>query len=146
MKWALIKAGLVRNVAIGDSEFAAAVAGLFDAVVDVTGQVVGPGWTYDGSTFTAPVEALADAKARRVTAIKAEALTRITAVLPTIADFNTLDLVKEIILSIAPAARQLTADLQSVVNIYTAAKTAIGSVLAAGTVAAVDAVEVSWPS
>jgi hypothetical protein len=146
MKWALINAGLVRNVAVGNSAFATAVAGLFDAVVDVTGDPVGPGWTYDGTNFTPPVESLADAKARRTTAIKAAALTRITAVLPTIDSFDTLDLVKEIVLSIAPAARQLTADLQAVVDIYTAAKTAIGSVQAATTVAQVDAVTVSWPS
>ena len=145
-RYALINSGIVRNVAVGDADFAALVASHFDAVVDVTAIACGPGWAYDGSTFTAPVETLAEAQERRTAAIKAEGLARIQAVMPAVSDIDTLELVRELILSIAPAARQLTADMTTISNIYAAARTALIAIRNATTVAQVDAVTVSWPS
>ena len=54
MKIALIKDGLVENVIKADSMD---VAMLFPEhlCIDVTGLYVGPGFTWDGNEFTAPV-------------------------------------------------------------------------------------------
>ena len=56
---------------------------------------------------------------------KTEGLSRIQAVIPAITDFDTLQLVKEMILSIAPTARQLTTNIQSASDIYQAGSDAI---------------------
>lgn len=45
---AYIENGKVTNVALGDADFAAATGGVF------TTEEVSKGWSYDGSTFTAP--------------------------------------------------------------------------------------------
>ena len=49
-------------------------------------------------------------------------------------------------LSIAPAARQLTTKMQFCSDTYQAGKTAIDAVLAASSVAEVDAVTPAWPA
>lgn len=90
-------------------------------------------------------ELLQQAKQARRESIKSDALSRIQATLPGINSFDTLDLVRNLYLSIAPAARSATADLQAAINVYTAAATAIASVNAATTPAEVAAVVVTWP-
>ena len=47
-KIAIIDAGRVRNVVLGDADFAQAVGGI------ICPDEVGPGWLYDGASFTAP--------------------------------------------------------------------------------------------
>jgi hypothetical protein len=84
-------------------------------------------------------------KETRIAGIKAEGLSRIQAVLPGITSFDTLELIREVWLSIAPAARAPTSPFNSVINIYSAGRTAILSIKAATTVAQVDAVTPSWP-
>ena len=54
MKYALINAGVVENVVICDVSFISNYESDYDEVIDVTGQYVGPGFTYDGQSFTAP--------------------------------------------------------------------------------------------
>jgi len=57
MQYALIKNNVVENIAVGDEDWATAIASDWQFVVDVTDMVSLPGlnWTYNGSTFTAPV-------------------------------------------------------------------------------------------
>ena len=61
-------------------------------------------------------------RATKIQELKDEGLSRIQAVLPAISSFDTLELVREMWLSIAPAARAATADFQSVIDIYQAAR------------------------
>lgn len=63
-RWALIEDGMVTNVVLDD------VAPTPDAV-DVTGVHVGPGWLYDGQTFTEPPETEDQAAHRRAAEIRA---------------------------------------------------------------------------
>ncbi len=51
MRYALIKNGLVENVAEGNNPD---VFKGFDDVIDVNSQSVSPGWSYDGLKFSAP--------------------------------------------------------------------------------------------
>ena len=89
---------------------------------------------------------LADYKAAKIAAIKKEGLTRIQAVVPGIDGFDTLQLVRELWLSINSNARTSpTASMTSVINIYNAGRTGIINVNAATTKAQVDAVVVAWP-
>ena len=56
MEFALIKNNIVENTVLCDSENLASV--LYSAdylVINIDGSSVGPGWSYDGETFTAPV-------------------------------------------------------------------------------------------
>ena len=63
---ALLKGGVVQNVIVSTVAFASTLAG-YDAVVDVTGKVCGPGYTTaDNITFTAPVAAVAHAPASAI--------------------------------------------------------------------------------
>ncbi|MFN9029638.1 MAG: hypothetical protein ACK54C_02100 [Betaproteobacteria bacterium] len=78
-------------------------------------------------------------------AVRAEALTRIQAEMPGINDFEALQLVRELWLSIAPAARQPTAKLAKVLAIHQAARQAITAIQSATDRPAVDAVVVTWP-
>jgi hypothetical protein len=57
MNYALINNNLVENVADADQAWAQSVAPDWQYVVDLTGMNPEPGinWTFDGSTFTAPV-------------------------------------------------------------------------------------------
>lgn len=89
---------------------------------------------------------LADQKATRVALIKAEGLVRINTTFPAITSLDEVSFYAELWLSIAPAARAATAPFQKIINIYSAAKTAIVSVNAATTKAQIDAVVVAWPA
>lgn len=56
MEFALIKNNIVENTVLCESENLASV--LYSAdylVINIDGSSVGPGWSYDGETFTAPV-------------------------------------------------------------------------------------------
>lgn len=58
MIYALVKNGLVENVIVAKPEFAKGLEKNFDHVLDVSEEPnrPGPGWTYDGEKFSAPVE------------------------------------------------------------------------------------------
>lgn len=89
------------------------------------------------------------AKELKIAELKAEGLRRIQLVFPAIDNFETLLLVKNIILSIAPAARQLTASMTSVSNIYDAGVNAQTAINAMTDLATIEAYNVStqpvWP-
>ena len=69
--------------------------------------------------------------------------------MPAITDWDALDLVREQFLSIAPAARQPTANLQSLIDVFQAGKTAADAINAMTDVTVIDAYDVSadpgWP-
>jgi hypothetical protein len=91
-------------------------------------------------------ETLAHAKRRRAIEIKHEGLSRMQTRFGALRDFETVQLLREVILSVAPAARQLTADFTWLQDTFQAGKTALAAVEAATTVAQVDAVTPSWPA
>lgn len=108
-----------------------------------------PSGSEDDAALTALVASyndLAAIKAARVAAIKLDGLAHIQAVYPAIRSFDDLQLVSDIILSIVPAARQLTADMTKAAAIWNAGKAAIASVNAATTAAQVAAVVAAWPA
>lgn len=84
-------------------------------------------------------------KAWKIDVIKSDGLARISAVFPAIQNFDLLDLVVNIVRSIAPAARQLTPELATARDIWQAGQDAIAEVQAATTEAQVDAVTPVWP-
>lgn len=88
---------------------------------------------------------LPDYKAERIAAIKADGLARIQAVFPAINSFDELALIREMFLSVLPAARSPTANWQRMIDIYTAGRNAITAVNKATTQAQVDAVSPAWP-
>jgi hypothetical protein len=92
-----------------------------------------------------PPLTLAEAKARKRSEIGQEAARRVGLLFPGDVPLGTLALVRELYLSIAPAARAPTAKWTSAGAIVQAALTGVDAVAAAGTVAAVDAVTVAWP-
>ena len=88
------------------------------------------------------------ALANMIQDLKVEGLNRIQAVMPAISNFDTLELVREMWLSIAPAARSATADFQTIIDIYQAARDGIIYLkgATAGQVAAYDVTtDPSWP-
>ena len=89
-------------------------------------------------------KALAD----KIQELKNEGLSRIQAVMPAINNFDTLELVREMWLSTAPAARNATATFQSIIDIYQAARDGV-IVLNNATPAEVTTYDVltdpSWP-
>jgi hypothetical protein len=89
---------------------------------------------------------LAAQKAERIGLIKADGLTRINGLFSAITSLDEIAWYAEQWLSVAPAARAATTNFQKVIDIYTAAKTAITSVNAATTKAQIDAVTVNWPA
>lgn len=101
-----------------------------------------------GAAFT-PTELVSKAKAAKIEELRAERLVRIQAVLPGVTSDDTLELMSEMWLSIAPAARQATATWQNAINIYTAGKQAGIAVNALTTVAEIELYNVatnpSWP-
>lgn len=109
-------------------------------------------WMRAGNTpdpYVAPPddpETLDHAKARRIAELKAAGVARMQARFPAIADFDTAALVRQIVLSIAPAARALTADIAWLGTVWQAGADGVAAVRAATTVAAVDAVTVAWPA
>ena len=93
-----------------------------------------------------PVPTLDQYKAARVQTIKQTGVGRLRTRFPTVADFDVVQLMREVVLCIAPAARAMTADFQWAADTYDAGKAAIVQVNAAPTKAAVDAVVVNWPA
>lgn len=91
-------------------------------------------------------ETLAEAKVRRAVEIKREGAERMATRFPALDNFETIQLVREVILSVAPAARQLTPDFTWVSDTYLAGKTALASVQSATTIAQVNAVTPAWPA
>jgi hypothetical protein len=93
--------------------------------------------------------ALADSKSEKVKELKAEGLARIAVVMPAITDWDTLDLVREQFLSVAPAARRATATFQSIIDIFQAGKNAATAINGFATTTEVEAYDVvnspSWP-
>lgn len=90
---------------------------------------------------------LPDYKAEKIEAIKAEGLARIHQTFEAITSFDQLDLIRELYLSILPAARTSpTARWQRMVNIWQAGRAAITQVRNATTQAQVDAVTPAWPA
>ncbi|MDH3325151.1 MAG: hypothetical protein OEM38_00375 [Gammaproteobacteria bacterium] len=97
--------------------------------------------TEDGAVKIHPVEreaeaqviidtydALPDYKKIKIEELKLEALSRVQIVYPSISNFDELKLVKDIIISIAPAARQLPADMTITTNIYQAGVDAVAAI------------------
>lgn len=106
------------------------------------------GFVWSNVTMTwQDARTLVDLKAHTRQSIRREAARRITARLGEImADPDMLVLVKTIYLSIAPAARQPTTDMQWLIDMAQAVQTAVAQVTAANTKAEVAAVTVAWPT
>ncbi len=87
-------------------------------------------------------------QAQRRAEIKAEGLSRINGIFPALDSLDEVQFQAELWLSIAPAARQATADFQKAIDIYSAAKDAIAVVngMNLATVQVYDAVtSPAWP-
>lgn len=80
------------------------------------------GWSYTNGQFYPP---LSNVKQAKVLEVKKEGLKRIALIFPAVRSVEELDLISEFWLSIAPAARQPTANFTQVINIRAAAKAAI---------------------
>lgn len=91
-------------------------------------------------------ETLAQAKLRKAAAIRSEGMGRIHTRFAALKDFDDLKLIRELILSILPAALNLTANLAWVRDTYQAGAAALGQVAAAASIAEVDAVTPAWPA
>jgi hypothetical protein len=90
---------------------------------------------------------LAVAKKAKRSSINDEAFFRVRARLGDIfGSPDGLNLVRVLWLSIAPAARQPTADMQWLIALALAVQAALGEVDAAATIAEVEAVAVAWPA
>lgn len=110
-------------------------------------------WTVYPEGHDAAVQAIIDAydvkidmRAAKILAIKLEGLSRISAIFPAIGDLDELEFYSELWSSIKATAKQTTVNLQRVIDIYAAAKTAIAAVKNATTKAGITAVTVSWPA
>jgi hypothetical protein len=92
-------------------------------------------------------DALPDQKAVAIVGVKATALAKMQTIFPALADIDTVNLVAELWLSVAPAARSPTANMTKVINVYTAAKNGIANVNAATDKPGVDAAvaAIAWP-
>lgn len=91
-------------------------------------------------------ETLPEAKRRKAHAIRMEGLQRMQTRFPALQTFDTVQLLREIVLSIAAAARQPTADMAWLGDTYVAGKAAVDQVQAATTIPQVDAVTPAWPA
>jgi hypothetical protein len=87
-----------------------------------------------------------DMRKAKILEIKTEGLSRINAVFPAIDSIDELEYQSELWASIKTTAKQTTAKMQSVIDIYAAARTAIIAVNNATTKAAILAVTVNWPA
>lgn len=109
-------------------------------------------WIRDGNVCDPHVpppaiaEDLAGAKARRRQQVKLDGLQRMRTRLDALRTFDDVQLLREVVLSIAPAARQLTAKLQYCADTYAAGMAAIDAVNAATTISQVDSVVPVWPA
>lgn len=97
-------------------------------------------------TSPAPTPTLAELKRQRAHAITTDAIARIQAVLPEVSNMATAQLVRELWLSIAPAARQPTAKMGHVIAVYQAWGDALQAVKACGTAGCVADVTPAWPA
>ena len=92
---------------------------------------------------------LEDLKKEKITSLKKEGLRRVQILFPAISNFDELDLLKEQWLSIAPAARQPTADFQTLIDLLQVGKSAITVINALTIVADVKSYNVAtdpvWP-
>lgn len=138
MKYAKIEAGIVVQVQPYEQ------AG-FVLVPDY----VVPGMIDNGDgTFSNPPVPLEVKREEMIDAVRNEGLSRMQEVLPGIDNFDTLDLIKEVWLSIAPAARAPTVSFQYIIDVYQAGKTAI-NFLKTATESQIDSYDPvlspSWP-
>ena len=92
---------------------------------------------------------LAIRKRHLTEAIKEEGFARIQQVMPFISSMDALEIMRELWLSIAPAARQPTDDMSGVIDVYQAARAAIIDVRSASTLAELEDYDPSagpdWP-
>lgn len=110
-------------------------------------------FNYSGLTTLSPEQLASDcnnyilpnAKAVKIAEIKAEGLSRLQVYLPGVKDWDTFHLIKELWLSITPAARQPTAAFQSAIDIYQAGLDAIADINALATSAEIAAYNTTWP-
>jgi hypothetical protein len=111
--------------------------------------ILRPSYRAEWDVFTGTwvdMRGLAEYKASKVLLIKTEGLTRITQIFPAMSSIDEIKLLREFYLSIAPSARQPTANFQKIIDISQAVQTALTSVNNAASKAAVDAVSVAWPT
>lgn len=117
------------------------------ALARYTARPAGRFWAWDKSSQQwVDRRTLDEARRQRVAEIKSDGLSRINTRFGAIDSFDTLKLVREVMLSIAPAARQLTANFQWLSDTYQAGTDAISAVQSATTIAQVDAVTPAWPA
>jgi hypothetical protein len=114
-------------------------------------------WSIDAVWFSdddAAVQAIIDAydplpdqKADAIAAVKATGVEKIATIFPALDNIDVINLVAELYLSIAPAARAPTANFSKIAAVYTAAKNGIGTINAATSKAGVDAAVagITWP-
>lgn len=138
MSYRLLRKGVLR---LADNQVIAPRAAGWDDYV---------AWTKAGNVPEpmAPIPpaapTLAELQKRRIHAITREAEARAQAVFPGIT-LPTLVVMRELWLSVAPAARQPTARLTTLIDLYLAWKTAAGQIKACTTPDCIAAVTPSWP-
>lgn len=93
----------------------------------------------------APAPTLGELKQRRIHAITAEAIAHIQTVMPEIGNLATASLIRELWLSIAPAARQPTPDMLTVIATFSELRTTIIQVRNCTTPACINSVTPTWP-
>lgn len=107
-------------------------------------------WVSDDDTAVQAIvdsyDDLPDAKTAKIDAIKAEGLVRINSLFPAITNVAEIQFYAEFWLSIKATSRAATVSFQKVLDIYSAAETAIASVQSATNKAGVAAVVVAWPA
>ena len=125
--------------------------GLHDAIRAAGHQLEqrdGVWWSSNDAAVQAIIDAydpLPDIKAAKIASIKADGVARAAALFPAIKDFDHLALVRDLVLSIAPASRALTSRITTLGAIWTAGSNAAASVNAATTAEQVAAVTPAWP-
>jgi hypothetical protein len=147
-RWALVRAGVVVDIVLGDENLPQLLLGQYDAVVAVSEpllRAVREGWSYTAGVFTEPVLTLAEAKRRKVASIWTEAMPRVVQIYSELDTRGAIEPLTDLWLSIAPAARQPNANWQAFLDLANAVRTALVEVRNATTVAEVVAVVVNWP-
>lgn len=107
-------------------------------------------WLTQGNAPLPPVPAsggvsLEEARAVARATVMQEGADRVSALLPAPVTLGTVALVRELYLSIAPAARAPTANFGGMAAIVAAAEAALAQIAAAATPEAVAAVVPAWP-
>lgn len=82
MKFALVQDGIVKNIVVGDENFANSIRSNWDDVVSIDGLTLRPriGWAYDGETFSIPsksVENLRESKLEEIRDIRSPKLAKV---------------------------------------------------------------------